>query len=324
MGKLLTIFFKIVFSATATLLFFLSFNIIDDVPKKYDLYNRLKDTAVTIEAEIVRTEQYNDDGDDKYKAYISYSYGNKVCTDIYYEDYSAKPEIGEKVEVTVDPENPEVFMPEKPIVFLPAIGYLGLCIFGIEIMASQIAFDENKKKHKDIYITPVPTVKQVETDLKYAINQKFENRYIYLGIMTLITLIDGIYYYVVAKSFTMVIWAVLWNLVLLLGYLFYQKGDFTANRIPDNIQISADYIVKGEITSDSDNNSEYYWKFKNFGDWKVKSKEFVSNTCSIYTDDTEIFENHKATKLCYIAVDTAKRHNSIIRVFDSEEFPVVE
>ena len=71
-------------------------------------YHETKDQFVQVEAQISRIKiTEDDDGDEHYKVYISFTYDGKEYEDIRYGKYSSAMHEGDKLTVTIDPTKPE-------------------------------------------------------------------------------------------------------------------------------------------------------------------------------------------------------------------------
>lgn len=72
-------------------------------------YNRVYKNPVTVQATVIKHDDYDDDGDTDYRSYIFYRVGDTMYANIRYEDKDKQSDltpIGQTVEVQVSPEDP--------------------------------------------------------------------------------------------------------------------------------------------------------------------------------------------------------------------------
>lgn len=101
----------------------------------YAEYMNHKDAVVLQNATVTNITEHTDyDSDDYYKIYISYIYNDTECIDVYWDtEYSRKYDVGDVVEIKIDPDNPGYILDEETrgdiMIFIILIAVAGLIYY---------------------------------------------------------------------------------------------------------------------------------------------------------------------------------------------------
>ena len=280
--------------------------------KKYDEYNRLAETAVTIDAKITYMEpNYSTEGSPDYDAYVSYEYNGIKYDNKHYRTYSSDDNYGKTIQIEIDPENPDTIRPHFQntfsLEFLCVAMFLcemSVYIFTVPLISAALVNKKWKKLYKNSTLDP----ETVTADIK------FENRCKLilcagLGVIFMVSdILICVNNYAQTHTFTV---SKMYSIALIAYFIFVSfsaiRSIITSQKIiivPDTLQSTNKELADSGVAE------RFVWNFTHCRNWKPIASACVPYgkiTLDTITVGTEV----------YLALNKC---NKIKRIYKAEDF----
>lgn len=218
----------------------------------YAEYMNHRDIVVPHNATVTNiTEHTDSDSDDYYKFYVSYIYNETECENIYWKtEYSLKHNVGDIVEIRIDPDNPKYILNEATrgdvMIFVIIIAVAGLIYYWLDKFYNKRVDMSGEKK--------LITDKKVAFDLR--------PKFLTVAAMILICVAVGtvVLYFMLRELFSA---AFLWWMAaaFIIGMIFQILAVYSISKMPDKkYSLNSLMCEKKWIDNDGDT-TQYYVSF---------------------------------------------------------------